>query len=64
MTKADRLLELQARSCLSAAEVSELTGISIGIVRRAIASGDLAARKIGSRVVIPTAAAMTWVGAA
>jgi hypothetical protein len=33
-------------------------------VRRAIASGDLPARKVGRLVRIPTAAVLSWIGAA
>lgn len=60
--KAEYLRELQARPVLSAAEVVELTGISLSIVRRAIRTGDLRSHKIGTRVLIPTAAAMEWMG--
>ncbi|HEX6420047.1 MAG TPA: helix-turn-helix domain-containing protein [Acidimicrobiales bacterium] len=33
-------------------------------VRRAIASGDLPARKVGHLVTIPTTAVLAWIGAA
>jgi excisionase family DNA binding protein len=46
------------------AEAARFSKSSVMTVRRAIASGDLPARKVGRLVRIPTAAVLAWVGAA
>ena len=43
------------RSMLSAAEYAALTGLSVRTVRRRIADGSLAHRRVGRRVLIPVA---------
>lgn len=63
MSTAERLLELQARPVLDAAQIRELTGLSIPTIRAAIASGDLPPKRVGRRVLVPTHLVMAWLGA-
>jgi excisionase family DNA binding protein len=46
------------------AEAARFSKSSVMTVRRAIASGDLPASKVGRLVRIPTAAVLAWIGAA
>ncbi len=40
----------------SLAQTAELTGLSLGLVRKLVASGELRHRKAGTRVLIPRTA--------
>jgi excisionase family DNA binding protein len=63
VTAADRLAELRARPVLGAAEVAELGAVSLSMVRSAIRAGDLPVHRLGRRVLVPTDAALVWLGA-
>lgn len=52
--------ELLARPVLSVSEVCSLSGLGLSTVRRAIDAGDLSVRRIGRRVLVPTAGAVAW----
>lgn len=56
-----RLAYLKARLVVSLAEAGELTGLSRSTLLRAIQNGDLAATKVGARVVIPTPGLLEFV---
>lgn len=51
---AARLAYLKERPVVSLSESGELTGLSRSTLLRAIAAGDLAASKVGRRVMVPT----------
>lgn len=46
------------------AEAARFSKSSVMTIRRAIAAGDLPARKVGRLVRIPTAAVLSWLGLA
>lgn len=46
--------------CLSAAEVSERTGISISLVRKLTRNGKIPHFRIGRRILYPTEALTSW----
>lgn len=46
--------------CLSAAEVSERTGISISLVRKLTRNGKIPHIKVGRRILYPVAALEDW----
>ncbi len=46
--------------CLSAAEVSEMTGISLSSIRKLTRSGEVPHIKVGRRVLYPVAALEEW----
>lgn len=60
---AERLTYLTARPVVSLAEATELTGLSRSTLLRSIDAGTLTATKVGRRVMIPTAALLSFVGA-
>ena len=55
-----RTAALLALPVLSAADVVEVGRVSLSTVRRAIDRGELPVRRIGRRVLIPTAAVLAW----
>lgn len=61
--KTERLADLKARPVLSVAEVVEVSHLSLSTVRRAIKAGELVSHHVGRRVLVPTHAALDWIGA-
>lgn len=49
-----------AKLCLSAAEVSERTGLSLSSVRKLTRSGKIPHIKVGRRVLYPVTALEEW----
>lgn len=60
---AERLDYLLRRPVVSLGEAGELTGLSRSTLLRAIDAGELPRRKVGRRVMIPTAGLLGFVGA-
>lgn len=50
----------KTRLCLSAAEVSEQTGISISLVRKLTRSGEIPHIRVGRRILYPAEALAEW----
>ena len=50
----------KVKLCLSAAEVSNQTGISISLVRKLTRSGEIPHIKVGRRVLYPADALAEW----
>lgn len=58
----ERINYLLSRPVLSIHDTAELFDLSRSTIRRAIAAGNLPARHVGRRVLIPTATALAWAG--
>ena len=54
----DKLFDI--RTCLTIAEVAVYLGISVKSVERAIKRGDIQAKKLGRRWLVPRGAIETW----
>ena len=50
----------KTRLCLSTAEVSEQTGISISLVRKLTRSGEIPHIRVGRRILYPAEALAEW----
>lgn len=48
------------KMCISAADVSEQTGLSISLVRKLTRSGEIPHIKVGRRLLYPVAALEDW----
>ena len=48
------------KMCLSAAEVSEQTGISLSLIRKLTRCGEIPHLKVGRRILYPTEALTNW----
>lgn len=59
---ADDLAKLRQRPVLSPDEASALTGLSRSSIFRLIETGELTRRKVGNRVLIPTASVLALGG--
>ena len=56
--------ELPDRAAISVVEVAELLGIGRSAAYEACRRGDIPARRLGRRMLIPVPAFMEWLGAA
>ena len=61
-TNAERIAALRARPVLRIAEVTTLTQASRSTIVRAIAAGDLPAKKVGRAVYLPTDSTLAFFG--
>lgn len=46
--------------CLSAAEVSKETGVSLSMIRKLTRSGEIPHIKVGRRILYPVSTIMNW----
>jgi excisionase family DNA binding protein len=59
-----RLGELGDRAALSVVEVADLLGIGRSAAYEAVRRGEIPARRLGRRLLIPVPALLEWLGAA
>lgn len=58
-----RFEQASARLTYTVNEVSDLLGLGLGLTYAAVRNGEIPARKVGSRWVIPKAAFHAWLDA-